>query len=49
MLTISAILDCQFVFDRYKGLVGVSGVGALLNFLLFEKVDQETVLSFVKK
>ena len=41
-LTISAILNCQFVFDR-------SCFGVLFDFLLFEKIDQRNCIKVCVK
>ena len=43
MLTISAILHCQFVFDRLKK------IGVLFDFLLIEKMDQRNSIQFCVK
>ena len=47
MFTISAILDCRFVFERQiKRLVDF---GVLFDFLLFEKMDQRNCVKFCVK
>ena len=47
MFTMSAILDCQFVFDRY--IQRLSCFGVLSDFLLFEKMDQRNCIKFCVK
>ena len=46
MLTISAILYCQFVFADNKGN---PDYGMLFNFLLFEKMDRRNCIKFCVK
>ena len=46
MLIMSAILDCQFVFDRLKG---ESCVGVFFDFSLLEKLDQRNRIKFCLK
>ena len=47
ILTISAILDCQFIFDRRKGMLVV--IGMLFDILLFEKMDRSNCIQFYEK
>ena len=46
MLTISAILDCQFVFERLKV---ESSFGVLIDSLVLEKMDHKKSLKFYVK